>query len=64
LGKEYRSLSSSLCNFLHSPVTSFNYLHKSKNQINMANTIELHSIAVVKGNQFPETWSPTTYRSG
>jgi hypothetical protein len=22
LGKEYRSLSSSLCNFLHSPVTS------------------------------------------
>jgi hypothetical protein len=23
LGKEYRSLSSSLCNFLHSPVTSY-----------------------------------------
>jgi len=41
----------------------FNYLHKSKNQINMANTIELHSIAAVKGNRFPETWSSTTYRS-
>jgi len=41
----------------------FNYLHKSKNQINTANTIELHSIAGVEGNQFPGTWSPTTYRS-
>jgi len=29
----------------------------------MANTIELHSIAAVKGNQFPETGSRTTYRS-
>jgi hypothetical protein len=44
-------------------VEKFNYLHKSKNQINTANTIELHSIAGVEGNQFPGTWSPTTYRS-
>jgi hypothetical protein len=26
----------------------FNYLHKSKNPINMENTIELHSMAAVK----------------
>jgi hypothetical protein len=41
LGKEYRSLSSSLCNFLHSPVTSSLLADRHKNENNDYLTTEV-----------------------
>jgi hypothetical protein len=56
LGQEYRSLSSSLCNFIHSPLNVMPNMYKKYTELTFAiftlNTFEQHSIQKFIDNIF------------